>query len=193
MNWTCFAPLGLLLSSGAASAPPASPPPASVKEITKLKAGDTVRFELTSLPASFEGEGRAVCVGTRIAATGPEEARCERSFRFEVPTQESRMTYTFRASKGGDSRIDLPITRTAKPVTFVAPADGALLSPAPTQLPERATDVAARRAAEQQCGACSGKGFELESFEVTKWPGAETLPVRIAVTPAAPNPAPTPR
>jgi hypothetical protein len=193
MNWTRIAPLGLILLSGAtAAAPPASPAPAAPKEVAKLHAGDTVRFELSSLPEVFEGEGSAVCVGTRIAATGPETARCERPYRFEVPVQESRMTYTFRGAKGGESRIDLPITRAAKPVTFVAPSDGSLLSPAPTQLPEQPTDVAARKAAEQQCVACEGKGFTLESFEVTRRPGGEGLPVRIAITPA-PRPTPAPR
>jgi hypothetical protein len=169
MNPFRTAPLGLLLLTAASAAPAPPAPPAPVAaEVAKLHAGDTVRFELSALPDAFGGEGRAVCVGTRITATGPETARCERSFRFEIPAQESRMTYTFRAAKGAESRISLPITRAAKPVTFVAPADGALLAPEPTPLPESAIDPAARKAAEQQCPVCRGEGFTLESFEVTK-------------------------
>lgn len=185
------APLALLLLLAArtAAAPPSPPAPVAA-EVAKLHAGDTVRFELSALPDSFTGEGRAVCVGTRIAATGPETARCERPFRFEIPAQESRMTYTFRTAKGAESRISLPITRAAKPVTFVAPADGALLAPEPTPMPEQAIEPAARKAAGQQCVACKGEGFALDSFEVTKRPGAEELPVRLAITPAAPKPAP---
>lgn len=191
MNRIRTVPLALLLLSaaGAAAAPPVAPAPVAA-EVAKLRAGDTVKFELSRLPESFTGEGRAVCVGTRIAATGPETARCERSFRFEIPARESRMTYTFRAAKGAESRISLPITRDAKPVTFVAPADGALLSPEPTTLPEKGIDPAARKVAEQQCAACKGEGFSLESFEVTKKPGGEELPVRIGITPAAPKPGP---
>jgi len=187
MNRIRTVPLGLLLMSAAgAAAAPAAPPAPAAAEVAKLRAGDTVKFELSRLPGSFEGEGRAVCVGTRIAATGPETARCERSFRFEIPAQEARMTYTFRAAKGAETRISLPITRDAKPVTFVAPADGALLAPEPTPLPEKGIDPAARKVAEQQCATCKGDGFALESFEVTKRPGGEELPVRLAITPAAP-------
>jgi hypothetical protein len=98
------------------------------------------------------------------------------------------MTYTFRGAKGAESRISLPITRAAKPVTFVAPTDGSILAPEPTPLPEQAIDPAARRAAEKQCVACKGEGFALESFVVTKKPGGEELPVRLAITPAAPAP-----
>lgn len=187
MNRTRTASLGLLLLAAAsAAAAPAAPPAPAATEVARLHAGDTVRFELARLPDSFEGEGLAVCVGTRIAATGPETVRCERPFRFEIPAQESRMTYTFRAPKGAETRISLPITRAATPVTFVAPSDGALLAPEPTPLPEQAIDPAARKVAGQQCAACRGEGFTLESFKVTKRPGAEELPVRLAITPAAP-------
>lgn len=192
MNRTSFAALAWILTvaASAAAEPPAAPPAA-----IPLSKGDSVAFELKALPDSFDGEGKAVCVGTRIVATGPAEARCLRPFRFTVPADAARMVYTFRAKEGGrEVRIELPVTRAAKPVIFVAPSAGSLLSPPPTPFPEEVADRAARKAAAEQCGGCAGEGFALESFEVTKppLPPGGALPVRIAVTstvPAAPPPA----
>lgn len=182
MNRTSLAALASILSVTASAA--AEPPGAAAAPIP-LARGDSVAFELSRLPDAFEGEGKAVCVGTRISATGPVEARCERPFRFEVPVGDARMVYTFLEKGGRETRIELPITRAAKPVTFVAPADGSLQPPPPTTpFPEEAAERAARKAAGRQCGACAGEGFTLESVEVTKRPGPPdgTLPVRLAVT-----------
>jgi hypothetical protein len=154
-----------------------------------LKAGDQVKFELSALPQAFEGEGKATCTGTRVLATGPTEVPCQQRFRFEVPVEDARMVFTFRAAKGGaERRIELPATRAAKPVAFTAPADGTLLPPAPITLPQDATDRAARQAAVARCGECQGSDFSLTSFEVTRRPVPANgeLPVRLAITPAAP-------
>jgi hypothetical protein len=184
MGRTRFAFLAVIVLSAtrAAAAPPAASPAGSA---IPLKAGDTVRFDLSRLPDALVGEGKALCVGTRIAATGPTEARCEPTFRFEAPAGEMRMVYTFRPAKGGgETPIAIPITRERKPVSFVAPSDGSILSPQPTPFAKGASDGAARRAAEAQCGACQGQGFSLQSFEVTKNPAPPdgSLPVRIEVS-----------
>jgi hypothetical protein len=137
-----------------------------------LKAGDAVQFDLTALPSRYEGAGKVACKGTVIKATGPETEVCERSYRFEVPSDGSRMTYLFRAAAGGqERRIDLPLTRQRRPIDFAAPADGSLLPPAPVTIPAEVADRAARKTAEAQCARC-GNGFVLTDFEVTKPPAA---------------------
>lgn len=137
-----------------------------------LRAGDTVQFDLTALPSRYEGAGKAACKGTVIKATGLESAVCERTYRFEVPSGASRMTYLFRATAGGpESRIELPLTRQRRPIDFAAPSDGALLPPAPVTVPAEVADRAARSTAEAQCAQC-GDGFVLTSFQVTKPPAA---------------------
>jgi len=178
----------LLSANPAAAAPPPAPGPAEGDAVT-LRAGDTVRFEVTKRAAPMRGEGRAVCAGSRVDATGPVDATCERPFSFEVEAAAARLVFTFRPAKGGrEARVDVPAAPGAKPVTFVAPSDGSLLSPPPTPFPQEATDGAARKAAEAQCAACKGSGFTLQSFEVTRKPNPADadLPVRLAVTPAAP-------
>lgn len=178
--------LGLAAPSALALPPAAAAPDGGVP----LRAGDTVAFELGALPERFEGEAKATCLGTRIAATGPVEARCTRPVRFEVPAGDAKMTFVFKGAGGREQRIDLPVTRAKKPVTFVAPTAGTLLEPQPTTFPEGAVERAARAAAEPQCGNCRGVGFRLESVKVTREPlppdGA--LPVRLAITQAAPPP-----
>lgn len=154
-----------------------------------LKAGDTVSFDLTALPERFEGEAKATCIGTRIAATGPVEARCVRHVRFEVRADDAKMAFVFRPSTGGRAqRIELPLTRSRKAVTFLTPAAGTLLSPEPTVFPEGTAEKAARAAAEPQCGLCRGEAFRLQSVEVTKppLPPGGDLPVRLGIT-AAPR------
>jgi len=180
-----FVAVILLSAARAAGAPPTVPPAASPSAPPiPVKAGDTIRFDLSRLPNALEGEGKALCVGTRIAATGPTEARCEPTFRFEAPAGEMRIVYTFRPAKGGgETPIALPITRERKPVSFAAPSDGSIVSPPPTPFAKEASDGAARRAAEAQCGECRGQGFSLQSFEVTKSPRPAdgSLPIRIEV------------
>lgn len=190
---SALATIILLAAPSALALPPAAAPEDGVP----LRAGDSVTFDLGALPERFEGEARATCVGTRFAATGVVEARCSRPVRFEVPAGDAKMTFVFKGAGGREQRIDLPVTRAKKPVTFVAPSAGTLLQPQPTTFPKETMDRAARAAAEPQCGNCRGSGFRLESVKVTREPlppdGA--LPVRLAITPAAPPPggAPTPK
>ncbi len=157
-----------------------------------LRARDTVQFDLTALPSRYEGEGKVACKGTVIMATGPEEAVCERTFKFEVPSGGSRMVYVFRAAAGGrESRVELPLTRQRRPEDFTAPADGSLLPPAPVTIPAEVADRAARTTAEAQCAVCRGGVFSLESFEVTKPPAAVdgSPSVRLKITTAVKPPA----
>lgn len=187
--------LFLAAAAPALAAPPPAPA-ASPAASVPLHAGDTVTFDLSGLPERFEGEAKATCLGTRIAATGPVEARCERAFRFEVSPGDARLTFVFRgvaAAGGRERRIDLPILRAKKPVTFVAPSDGALTQPSPTVLPAEVSEKAARAAAATQCGSCVGTGFQLDAVKVTRspLPPGGDLPVRIGITPAPPaSPAP---
>jgi hypothetical protein len=179
---TRFASLALVLlsASGAlAAAPPAQPAGGAVQ----LKAGDTVEFELDRLPDALEGDGLAICVGLRNSATGPVEATCERPFRFELPSGDAHMVFTFRGSTGRETPVELPVVRSSRPVTFVAPSDGSLLPPGPTSFRSEASDGAARKAAELQCGRCQGTGFKVESFKVTRSPipAAGSLPVKFKV------------
>ncbi|HSN14088.1 MAG TPA: hypothetical protein VLT61_05610 [Anaeromyxobacteraceae bacterium] len=151
-----------------------------------LRAGDTVQFDLTALPSRYEGAGKATCTGTVIKATGLEAAVCERTYRFEVPSGASRMTYLFRATAGGqERRIELPLTRQRRPIDFAAPSDGALLPPAPVTIPAEVADRAARSTAEAQCAQC-GDGFALKSFQVTKPPvavdGSPSIGLKITST-----------
>ncbi len=110
---TTLTAMWLLVAAGPAlAAPPApsAPAPAAIP----VRAGDTVSFDLGALPERFEGEAKASCLGTRIAATGPVEARCERLFRFEVAPGDARMTFVFKgaaAAGGRERRIELPLTR----------------------------------------------------------------------------------
>jgi hypothetical protein len=170
----------------AAQRPPAAPAPAAAAGAgTALRAGDVVEFDLSGLPSRYEGAGKAVCEGTVIKATGPELAPCERTYRFEVPPGDARMVFTFRATAGGrESRIEVPLTRARRPISFTAPADGALGSPAPVSLSEEAADRAAKREAVAQCGACRGGAFALKSFEITGVPQAAdgSLDLRLKVT-----------
>jgi hypothetical protein len=190
---TCSAStLALTITLGlAASAAMAAPPAATPEDGVRLGAGDTVAFDLGALPERFEGEAKATCLGTRIAATGPVEARCTRPVRFEVPSGDAKMTFVFKGAGGREQRIELPVTRAKKPVTFVAPSAGTLLGPLPTVFPPETPERAARAAAEPQCSGCRGSGFRLQSVEVTRQPlppGGGSLPVRLAITPAAPPP-----
>jgi hypothetical protein len=178
-----------LIALAARAEPPGAPADAGVP----LRVGDTVVFDLTALPDRFEGEAKATCLGTRIAATGVVEARCTRPVRFEVQAGDAKMTFLFKgapAAGGREQRIDLPVTRSKKPVTFVAPTAGTLLQPQPTTFPQETVERAARAAAEQQCGGCRGQGFRLESVQVTRepLPPGGDLPVRLAITRAAPPP-----
>lgn len=175
-----------LIALVARAEPPGAPADAGVP----LRAGDTVAFDLGALPERFEGEAKATCLGTRIAATGVVEARCTRPVRFEVPSGDAKMTFVFKGAGGREQRIDLPVTRAKKPVTFVAPTAGTLLQPQPTTFPQETVDRAARAAAEPQCGGCRGQGFRLESVQVTRepLPPGGDLPVRLAITRAAPPP-----
>jgi hypothetical protein len=136
-----------------------------------LRAGDSVAFDLSQLPRRYEGAGRAVCRGTVVGAIGPEEKTCERTYRFEVPPGGARTTYVFRPTSGGrESRVEVPMIRESRPVVFRAPADGTLLPAAPLQIPDEATERAARSAARSECGRCQGGAFQLESFEVIEPP-----------------------
>lgn len=173
--------LALLL---AAAAPPLAAAPAAGAG-TALRAGDVVEFDLSGLPSRYEGAGKAVCEGTVIKATGPELAPCERTYRFEVPTGDARMVFTFRAAAGGrESRIEIPLTRARQPISFTAPADGALGSPAPVTLSGEVAERAAKREAAEQCGACRGGEFALVSYEITEAPKAAdgSLDLRLKVT-----------
>lgn len=167
----------LLVSATVASA---APPPAGVP----VAKGDTVTFELTALPDRFEGEATATCTGTRIDATGPVDARCERTFRFELPPGDARMTYLFKPATGKERGIVLPITRERKPVSFVAPSDGTLLAPQPIVFPPEKIDAAARAAAGPQCDLCQGVEFRLVDVKVTRQPipPGGALPVKIGIT-----------
>jgi hypothetical protein len=171
----------LLSGSSALAAPPPVPP---ADGGVALKTGDTVEFELTGLPSALEGEGLAVCVGTQNAATGPVEARCERTFKFALPADETRMTFTFRGSNGRETPVELPVLRSSRPVTFVAPSDGSLVPPGSSSFQSDTTDAAARRVAERQCGECRGSGFMLDSVKVTRSPipAPESMPVKLKIT-----------
>jgi hypothetical protein len=178
-----FLTLALAASLPAAARAQATSPGAGA---IPLKAGDAVQFDLTALPSRYEGAGKVACKGTVIKATGLETAVCERTYRFEVPSGGSRMTYLFRAAAGGqERRIELPLTRQRRPIDFAAPADGSLLPPAPVTIPAEVADRAARATAEAQCAQC-GDGFVLTSFEVTKPPaavdGSPSIGLKIATT-----------
>jgi hypothetical protein len=183
MNWTNAAGLSwiLLSASGALAAPPAAQPAGGP---VPLKAGDRVEFDLTSLPSALEGEGLAACVGIQNTATGPVAAKCERPFKFELPADDAHMSFTFRGKAGRERPIELPLLRSSRPVTFIAPSDGSLLPPGPSDFPQKATDAAARKVAERRCGECIGNGFILESVKVTRSPvpGPGSLPVKFTVT-----------
>lgn len=175
--------LVLSLSLGLSAAARAEAPAVGVP----LAAGDVVQFDLSTLPRSYEGAGKVTCTGTVIKATGPEEEACERPYRFEVPPDAARIVYVFRAKAGGSERtIELPLTRGARPVTFTAPAQGTLQGPKPVTLPAEVADGAARRAAEEQCGACRGGEFAFKSHEITEPPkpvgGAPRIQLRITTT-----------
>jgi hypothetical protein len=183
MNWTNAAGLSwiLLSASGALAAPPPAKPAGGA---VALKAGETVEFDLTSLPSALEGDGLATCVGVRNTATGPVAAKCERPFKFELPADDIHMSFTFRGKTGRERSIELPVLRSSRPVTFVAPSDGSLSPPEPSSFPSEATDAAARKVAERRCGECIGNGFILESVKVTRSPvpGPGSLPVKYTVT-----------
>lgn len=187
---TCWlaAPLPAAAQQPPAGAPAAAAAPAAgagAAAGTALRAGDVVEFDLSGLPSRYEGAGKAVCEGTVIKATGPELEPCERSYRFELPTGEARMVFTFRAAAGGrESRVEIPLTRAPRPISFTAPADGALGPPAPVTLPGEAAERAAKRAAAAQCAACRGGAFALKSWEITEVPKAAdgSLDLRLKVT-----------
>lgn len=161
---TMFLALALALPAAARAEAPAG-------DGIALHAGDTVQFDLSGFPARYEGAGKVACEGTVIKATGLEPATCERSYRFEVPSDGSRMTYVFRATVGGRERaIDLPLTRQARPIDFTAPADGLLAPPAPVTIPAEVAERAARAAARAQCAQCTGGEFTLASYEITSPP-----------------------
>jgi len=171
----------------------ASPLGAAAGEGTVLRAGSIVEFDLSGLPARYEGGGKVVCTGTTVTAVGPTAARCEREYRFEVPPGSTRTTYVFKAAQGGrESRVDLPVVRTEKPVTFIVPADGSLLSPGPAAIPPEAADAAAKATAEAECRKCKGGAFSVESSEVTQEPApvGGTLSVKLRIKPALPPAAP---
>ncbi|HSN92694.1 MAG TPA: hypothetical protein VLS93_15795 [Anaeromyxobacteraceae bacterium] len=156
-----------LLAALAASAAGAQAPSGGVP----LRAGDVVRFDLSQLPRRYEGTGRVVCRGAVLAATGPEESVCDRTYRFEVPPGGARTTYVFRAASGGrESRVEVPLIRESRPISFTAPADGTIQPGAPVEIPAEAVERAARSAAQAECGRCRGRGFQLEAFEVTDPP-----------------------
>lgn len=184
--------LALLL----AAAPDPGPAKPKADDAVALRAGDAVQFDLTALPSRYEGAGKVTCKGTVILATGPEETLCTRTFRFEVPPDDSRLTYVFRPTVGGrETRIPLPLTRQARPVDFKAPAAGSLLSPAPVVIQAEVTDRAATSAAAAGCRSCRGGAFALQSFEITSPPAPVdgTISVRLKVTTTAPAPtAPAP-
>jgi len=168
----------------------AAPPPAEAPSAIPLKAGDTVSFDLSALPDRLEGEAKATCIGTRISAIGPTEARCVRPLRFEVDPGDARMTFVFkgaadarRRERPAERRIDLPIRREKRPITFVAPSDGTLDGPSTSDLAADAAEKAANALAARACAGCAGEGFRLEKVEVTREPAAD-LPVRIGITPA---------
>lgn len=183
--------LALFMAAALPAAAAATAPAASAADGTALRKGDTVTFDLSALPRRLEGVGQASCAGTVIQAIGPVESRCQRTFEFEIAPGDARMTFVFRAAPGGrETPVALPVVRSVKPVTFVAPSDGSLLPPAPTAFAPEATDRAARKAAEEQCRRCEGRGFMLESFKVTRQPGPPdgALPVRLQITRTPPPP-----
>lgn len=189
---TTLAAISFLATSPAFAAPPAPTGEAGSAGIP-VRAGDTVGFDLSALPEKFEGEAQAICLGRRVDATGPVAATCERTFKFEISPKEARMTFVFKPASGSDvRRIELPISREKKPVTFVAPSAGTLVQPEPTVLPPETAEKAARAAALQQCAECRGVGFRLDSVKVTRppLPPGGDLPVRIGITPASGTPAP---
>jgi hypothetical protein len=183
MNRTNLAALTWILLSGS-SALAAPPPVPTGGGAVALKSGDTVEFDLASLPSALEGAGLATCVGMRNTGTGPVEAKCERPFKFELPADATRMAFTFRGTTGRETPIELPVISSRRPVTFVAPSDGSLLPPGPSSFPQEATDAAARKVAERQCGECEGNAFILDSVKVTRSPvpGAGSLPVKLKIT-----------
>lgn len=178
-------PTSLILAL-AATLPAAAGAQAPASGGLPLRAGDTVQFDLGALPLGYEGAGKAACKGTVVRAIGPQEEGCERTYRFEVPADGSRMTYVFRAADGRETRIDLPLTSDRRPVDFTAPADGSLLPPAPVTIPAEVADRAARAAAGSACGRCPGGGFKVVSFEVTKPPapvgGSPSVRLKITTT-----------
>lgn len=138
---------------------------------TPLSAGDTVQFDLSALPRSYEGAGKVICKGTVVRATGPQEERCDRTFRFQVPSGAASFTYLFRPKAGGrETSIDLPITRESRAVSFTAPSDGTLTPPAKVGIPPEAADEAARSQASSECEHCEGGDFSVEEVEVTEVP-----------------------
>jgi hypothetical protein len=174
--------LAISLAAALPAAAAAPAPAASAADGTPLQKGDTVTFDLTALPRRLEGGGQAICVGTIITAVGPTASRCERTFEFELAGEGARLTYVFRAASGGrETRVELPVVRSTRPVTFVAPSDGSFLPPAPITFPAEATDRAARKAAGEQCRRCNGQGFTLDSFKVTRQPGPMTFPVQFQI------------
>lgn len=174
-----------LAATSAVAAPPAVMPSAGVA----LKAGDTVSIDLSALPWRLEGEAKVTCVGVRFVGTGPTESRCVRVVRFDLPADGVRMTLLFKGAGGREQSIDLPVTRSTTPVTFVAPSAGSLLSPKPTVIPPEEVERAAKANAEAQCANCGGQGFKLESVEVTRQPlpPGTSLPFRFSVTSTAPG------
>jgi hypothetical protein len=184
-------PLALAALLGPASAlgepvaaAPAPPPP------IPLAKGSVVRVDLSRVPQRVGRRGQALCVASRVDATGNvQELECRQPVAFEIPFPGQPVVLLFQPTgAGGPTRLEYPREWDPRPRIFTAPADGTLSQPPAPQAPPGpvaptpAILAEARKAGGIACGRCPGPTrYSLRdvTLEPAEAPGVD-VPITIA-------------